>query len=81
MQRYSRLQCNGSTFISQLFKTLSVGPALGIEPMTSRLAVKHSTVQAILSRLQRVHRPLILPCLREVHSLLILPGLQKVIGR
>ena len=39
----SRLQGKGSTFISQLFKTLSSGPAPGIKPATSRSAVKSST--------------------------------------
>ena len=67
----SRLQCKGTSLFLSYFKTPSVGPAPGIEPVTSRSAVKHSTVQAILSRLQRVHRPLILLCLREVHRLLI----------
>ena len=42
-RRPSRLKDKGSTFISQLFKTLSIGPAVRIEPMTSRSAVKRST--------------------------------------
>ena len=42
-RRSSRPQGKGSTFISQLFKTLSIGPAPGIEPATSRSAVKRST--------------------------------------
>ena len=42
-RRSSRLQGKGSTFISQLFKTLSIGAAPGIEPATSRSAVKRST--------------------------------------
>ena len=40
----SRLQCKGSTFIFlSYFKTLSVGPLPGIEPGSSRSAVKRST--------------------------------------
>ena len=40
----TRLQGKGITFISQLFfKTLSIGPAPGIEPASSRSAVKRST--------------------------------------
>ena len=37
------LQGKGSTFISQLLKKLSICPAPGIEPSTSRSAVKLST--------------------------------------
>ena len=39
-RRSSRLQCKGSTSISQ---TLSIGTAPGIEPATSRSAIKRST--------------------------------------
>ena len=43
-RRTSRLQGKWSTSISQLyFKTMSIGPAPGIEPATSRSAVKRST--------------------------------------
>ena len=41
-RRTNRSQGKGSTFLSQ-FKTLSIGPATGIEPVTSRSAVKRST--------------------------------------
>ena len=41
-QRSILLQGKGSTFISQLFKTLSIGPAPGIEPATSRFVVNCS---------------------------------------
>ena len=37
------LQGKGSTFISQYFKTLSVGQALGIELVNYHSAVKYST--------------------------------------
>ena len=43
-RRFSRLKCKEISFISQLFlKTLSNGPASGIEPATSRSAVMRST--------------------------------------
>ena len=44
MQKSTRLHCNGSipSFLSY-FKTLSIGPVPGIEPATSRSAVKHFT--------------------------------------
>ena len=38
--RSSNLQGKGSTFISQTYKTLSVGPVPGIKPATSRSAVR-----------------------------------------
>ena len=40
--RSSRLQCKGSIYLFY-FKTLSNGPAPGMEPATSRSAVKRST--------------------------------------
>ena len=43
-QRFSRLQCKGTTFISQLFiEDRKSGTVPGIEPATSRSAVKRST--------------------------------------
>ena len=42
-QRSSCLQGKGGNFISQFFKTPSIGPAPGIEPLTSHSAIRHST--------------------------------------
>ena len=43
----SRLQCKGTTFISKLFiEDLESGTVPGIEPATSRSAVKRSTNSA-----------------------------------
>ena len=45
--RSSRLQCKGTTFISQLFiEDLESGTVPGIEPATSHSAVKRSTDSA-----------------------------------
>ena len=41
-RRSNLWQGKGITFISQLFKTLSLGPAPGIEPGTSRFAVNYA---------------------------------------
>ena len=48
-------QCKGSTFISHYFKTLSISPSPGIEPVTSRSAVKRSTDWANPAVKQDVH--------------------------
>ena len=54
-ERSRRLQCKGSTYLhfSVIFKTLSIGPAPGIEPATSHSAVKRSILtELILPRLK-----------------------------
>ena len=48
----SCLQGKGSTFISQLFQDLSIGPVPGIKSMTSHSAVKHYAVPTKLILLQ-----------------------------
>ena len=41
-RRSTRLQGKGSIYTSQYFETLSIGPAPGIKPPTSRSAIKRS---------------------------------------
>ena len=42
------MQDKGSTLFLSYFKTLSIGPAPGIEPATCRSAVKHSILTELI---------------------------------